>query len=122
MDGLGLLDVTTTLMPVKVTLQRQVRVVGGGAVIGYEIHHGVTQAGPHARPHLEDELGWQQGNVWGVYLHGILENTAYREQFLARLGWQGQTQDWPHFLDAQIDHVADSIRETGWAAHLQMRH
>jgi adenosylcobyric acid synthase len=96
--------------------------VGGGAVIGYEIHHGLTQAGPHVRPHLEDELGWQQGNVWGVYLHGILENTAYRKQFLARLGWQGQTQDWQHFLDAQIDHVADSIRETGWAAHLQMRH
>jgi adenosylcobyric acid synthase len=118
MDGLGLLDVTTTLMPEKVTAQRQVRVIGGGLVAGYEIHHGQTLPGPQARPHLEHELGWQQGNVWGVYLHGILENTAYRQQFLARLGWQGQTQDWAHFLDAQLDHVAQLVQDTGWADHL----
>jgi adenosylcobyric acid synthase len=118
MDGLGLLDVTTTLMPQKVTAQRQVRVVGNGFVSGYEIHHGQTLAGPQARPHLEDGLGWQQGNVLGVYLHGILENTAYRQQFLTRLGWQGQTHDWAGFLDAQIDHVAQLVHDTGWDAHL----
>jgi len=40
-------------------------------------------AGSEARPHLKDDLGWQQGNVWGIYLHGIMENTAYRQRFLA---------------------------------------
>lgn len=116
MVGLGLLDVETTLLPDKTTQQRQVRVVGGGTVRGYEIHHGVTSAGPEARPHLEDDLGWQQGNVWGVYLHGILENTGYRQDFLARLGWQGQTRDWQTFLDTQIDEVARLVAETGWFA------
>lgn len=122
MDGLGLLDVTTTLMPEKVTAQRQVRVLSGtasgGMVSGYEIHHGRTLAGPQARPHLDGELGWQQDNVWGVYLHGILENTPYRQQFLTRLGWLGQTLDWTGFLDAQLDHVAQLVEDTGWTAHL----
>jgi len=116
MAGLGLLDVETTLVPDKTTLQREVCVVDGGTVRGYEIHHGVTIAGPEARPHLTDDLGWQQGNVWGVYLHGILENTDYRQDFLARLGWQGQTRDWHAFLDAQIDVVARHVAATGWFA------
>ena len=89
MDGLGLLDVTTTLMPQKVTAQRQVRVIGDGFVSGYEIHHGQTLAGPQVLPHLEQELGWQ-----------------------------GETHDWNSFLDAQIDHVARLVEDTGWANFL----
>ncbi|MCC7447057.1 MAG: cobyric acid synthase [Anaerolineae bacterium] len=116
MAGLGLLDVETTLLPDKTTQQRDVRVVGGGTVHGYEIHHGVTIAGADARPHLTDDLGWQQGNVWGVYLHGILENTGYRQDFLTRLGWQGQTWDWHTFLDTQIDLMARHVAATGWFA------
>lgn len=118
MAGLGLLNVTTTLLPEKTTLQREVRVISGGVstVKGYEIHHGQTLAGPGARPHLEDGLGWQQGNVWGVYLHGILENTGYRQEFLSRLGWQGQSRDWDSYLDAELDRVAQVISESGWFA------
>jgi adenosylcobyric acid synthase len=112
--GLGLLDISTTLMPQKVTVQREIGVIGGGMVRGYEIHHGHTEAGPYARPHLADNLGWQQGNIWGVYLHGILENTAYRQDFLVRLGWQGQTRDWQAFIDMQLDQVARLIPESGW--------
>jgi adenosylcobyric acid synthase len=116
MLGLGLLDVTTTLLPEKTTLQREARVVGGGLVRGYEIHHGETRAGPGACPHLEDGLGWQQDNVWGVYVHGILENTDYREQFLLQLGWRGPTRDWQKFMTAQLDIVAGLIPESGWFA------
>ncbi len=112
--GLGLLDVKTTLQPDKVTLQRQVRVVDGDIVQGYEIHHGATEAGPGAKPHLADNLGWQQGNVRGIYLHGILENTAYRQTFLARLGWHGRTRDWPVFIEHEIERVARLIPESGW--------
>jgi adenosylcobyric acid synthase len=120
MPGLGLLDVTTTLLPEKVTAQREAHIVsgdvGGGVVRGYEIHHGQTQAGPNVRAHLEAGLGWQQGNVWGVYLHGLLENTAYRQQFLARLGWRGQTRDWQAYLDEQLERVAALIPASGWFA------
>lgn len=114
--GLGLLDVVTTLVPAKTTAQRQVRVIGGGLVRGYEIHHGATRAGEAARPHLEDNLGWEQGNVTGVYLHGLLENTAYRQQFLSRLGWAGQMQDWDALVDAQLDAVAGIVTASGWFA------
>ena len=114
MEGLGLLDVTTTLAPEKITRQKNVRWLDGGQVQGYEIHHGRTQSGPHAHAHLEDDLGWQQGNVCGVYLHGLLENTAYRQHFLAKLGWHGQAADWHAQLDAALDRVAAIIPESGW--------
>jgi cobyric acid synthase len=64
---LGLLDITTTLKPHKITRQREVRCVDGSVVQGYEIHHGETLSSTQAFPHLEDGLGWQQSNVWGVY-------------------------------------------------------
>ncbi|HVO69702.1 MAG TPA: cobyric acid synthase [Aggregatilineaceae bacterium] len=114
--GLGLLDVETTLSPRKVTLQRTVRVIDGEsyAVTGYEIHHGVTCAGPQARPHLADNLGWRQGNIWGIYLHGIMENTAYRQRLLARLGWQGRSRDWYALVDDQLNTLAEVISRSGW--------
>ena len=117
-EGLGLLDVTTTLAPEKVTQQREVRWSEGGLVKGYEIHHGRTEAGPQARPYLEGGLGWQQGNVTGVYLHGLFDHTAYRQQFLAGLGWVGQTRDWHAHLDAALDRVARQVAESGWTAVL----
>jgi len=113
-EGLGLLDVDTTLAPEKTTRQTAVRWLDGGLVHGYEIHHGHTQAGPQASVLLEGGLGWRQGNVCGVYLHGLLENTAYRQQFLSRLGWQGQAGDWNIQLDAALDQVAGVIAESGW--------
>ncbi len=113
--GLGLLDVTTTLAAHKTTRQRRVRwPAGSTTVAGYEIHHGQTGAGPLAQPHLDEGLGWQQGPVVGVYLHGLLENTAYRQWWLERLGWQGQAQDWHARLDAELDRVAAVIEGTGW--------
>jgi adenosylcobyric acid synthase len=113
-DGLGLLDLTTTLGPDKTTRQRQIKWAGAGLLQGYEIHHGQTQAGPLAHIHLEEALGWQQGSIWGVYLHGLMENTAYRQQFLTQLGWQGQAEDWQAILDAQIEKVAALIESSGW--------
>ena len=113
-DGLGLLDLTTTLGADKTTRQRQVDWVGGKQVQGYEIHHGQTEAGPLAQAHLAGQLGWQQGNITGVYLHGRLENTAYRQQFLEQLGWQGQAEDWRAILDDQIEKVAGLVESSGW--------
>jgi adenosylcobyric acid synthase len=112
--GLGLLDVATTLAIDKTTRQRQVRCIDGDLLRGYEIHHGQTAAGPCAQAHLADGLGWQQGNVCGVHLHGLFENTSYRQQFLSRIGWVGQAEDWHARLDLEIDRVAELVHTTGW--------
>ena len=114
LEGLGALDLETTLAAEKVTLQREVTWLEGGRVKGYEIHHGRTQAGRQALPHLADELGWQQGNVRGVYLHGLFENTSYRQHFLRQLGWQGQCDDWHARIDAELDRIARAVAGTGW--------
>ena len=116
--GLGLLDVTTTLESDKTTRQREVRWTGGVPVRGYEIHHGQTNAGPEARVHIEEGLGWQQDNVCGAYLHGLFENTAYRQHFLSQLGWQGQARDWHAQLESELDRVAGRVEATGWFARL----
>ena len=113
LEGLGLLDITTTLMPDKTTRQREVSWMGGGLVRGYEIHHGLTRPGRRVREHLEDGLGWEQGSIRGVYLHGLFENTAYRQDFLSTLGWRGTTRDWNAWLDKEIDRVASLVGASG---------
>jgi adenosylcobyric acid synthase len=121
MKCLGLLDITTTLEPAKTTRQRKVRWIGGEMVEGYEIHHGRTLTGPCVRPHLEDELGWEQDNVRGVYLHGLFENTGYRRIFLQSLGWHGKTEDWRTRLDLEIERIAGLVVSSGWHSKLQAR-
>jgi adenosylcobyric acid synthase len=117
MAGLGLLDLATTLALDKVTRQRQVRWgAGGGMVQGYEIHHGQTQAGARVRPHLAEDLGWQQENITGVYLHGLFENTAYRQHFLMQLGWQGHAEDWRAQVERELDRVAELVETSGWSS------
>ncbi|HEX2912171.1 MAG TPA: cobyric acid synthase [Chloroflexia bacterium] len=117
--GLGLLDLITTLQPAKTTRQREVS-WHGGLLRGYEIHHGETTEGPLVERYLPEGLGWQQGNVWGVYLHGLFENGLFRQQFLGRLGWQGNADskleraDWQEVVDAEIERVAGLITASGW--------
>jgi adenosylcobyric acid synthase len=111
--GLGLLDVTTTLTPQKITRQREIR-WNGSLLRGYEIHHGQTQAGTGVHEYLPDGLGWQQDNVYGVYLHGLFDNAVYRQQFLTHLGWSGQAREWPALVDADLERVARLIDDAGW--------
>jgi adenosylcobyric acid synthase len=86
--GLGLLPLVTVFEPGK-TVRRTSAAFGpltgpwaalsGVAVEGYEIHHGRTSqhTGMAAgRVVMAPGLGWQneQGNVLGVYLHGLFED------------------------------------------------
>ena len=112
--GLGLLDVSTTLLGEKTTLQRQARLADGRLVQGYEIHHGRTTSGPGVRELIHDGLGWSQGSVSGVYLHGLFENTEYRASFLSALGWRGRAEDWHARIDSELDRVAGLFGPGGW--------
>jgi adenosylcobyric acid synthase len=117
-DGLCLLDIETTFGGEKITRRTRVRSTEYGWVEGYEIHVGETTGDAHVETHLAGGLGFRQGNVAGVYLHGLFENTNYRQQFLRSLGCTGTAADWHELISAELDRAADLIEESGWAADL----
>lgn len=106
--GLGLLDLQTEFAPEKTTLLTTFTDAETGYKLeGYEIHHGQTRAGNGVQE-LAAGLLWRQGNVRGTYLHGLLENPAYLEQFL---GWAGLPAPAElDSLDARLDAIAAQVK------------
>lgn len=116
--GLGLLPLVTQFAAQKTVRHTQSRfaaltgawaALSGVQAAGYEIHHGQTlphaamaAAGDVARQALPDGLGWQnaQGNVLGVYLHGLFEDPRVLH---ALFGASAPT------LDTVFDGLADFI-------------
>ena len=102
-EGLGLLDVATTLLPEKMTFQVKAVPLNGleagdGEILsGYEIHMGETERGPSTAPafrilaRLEREMAVEDGavasdrSVWGTYLHGLFDNDGFRRRFIESL-------------------------------------
>lgn len=77
-QGLGLLNVTTTFAPEKVT-RRPRGTAFGHPVTGYEIHHGRVAV------HAGEEFlgGAHEDSVWGTMWHGSLESDAFRRAFVS---------------------------------------
>ncbi len=105
-EGLGLLDVETTMLAGKETHQAEARLLPGGSAVagdcdweltGYEIHMGETTVGAGARPFaaitsrsgeavdVRDGAVSPDGRVFGTYLHGIFDNDGFRSAFLNRI-------------------------------------
>jgi adenosylcobyric acid synthase len=117
--GLGLLPLRTRFAPAKQLrrVRRQLGALQGPwaplahlAVDGYEIHLGQTQPGASAAGGLTDAvpaqpgLGWQQGPVLALYLHGLFENPAVGR---ALFGAPAGPVDDP--LEAVFDRLADAV-------------
>lgn len=95
-DGLQLLDIQTTFTGEKTTTQAIAK-RQDVALHGYEIHMGETTLGTEATPFSkiienngepEDRLDGAvsaDGSVWGTYLHGIFDNTAWTRHLLDQL-------------------------------------
>ncbi|HIC04943.1 MAG TPA: cobyric acid synthase [Nitrospirales bacterium] len=95
-QGLGLLDVETSLAKEKTTLQVEgMCVLNGTRVHGYEIHHGETILQGRAEPfftavrrqdvdcstprsHAHDGARTADGKIWGTTIHALFENFAFR--------------------------------------------
>lgn len=121
-DGLGLLDLTTTFHPDKVTRQRS-GVVMGERVRGYQIYHGRLTLGPGAAPwvHLDDEeegaVELTEARVLATTLHGVFEADAFRATFLTEVGRRAGKTFAPAGVSfhaarqAQADQMADLLAE-----------
>jgi len=91
-DGLGLLDITTTMSGDKsTTLVNGIHCATGTAIQGYEIHLGRSHGPDCARPVLTldgrpDGASSADGRVQGTYVHGLFTGDAFRKAWLANLG------------------------------------
>jgi adenosylcobyric acid synthase len=90
--GLGLLDVTTEMVPDKrLTRETGTFLPTGAPVSGYEIHIGRTDGPDRARGFLRTAQGVEgaaspDGRVLGCYWHGLFAEDRFRADYLARFG------------------------------------
>jgi adenosylcobyric acid synthase len=114
-DGLGLLDVTTTLSPQKRLEPVRGTSDDGAPFAGYEMHMGVTQGPDCTRPFARLLDGTPEGAmsadgcVIGTYVHGLFADDRQRAAWLER------------FAATATIHYDDLIERTldALAAHLE---
>ena len=115
-QGLGLLPLTTHYQAEKRVSPVTARFSGthgtwaalhAVTANGYEIHQGITTLSVNAQQltavlhdELGEPLGWQSGNVLGVYAHGLFESSAVMQALF------GQTT---RTLDTAFDTLADLV-------------
>jgi adenosylcobyric acid synthase len=91
-EGLGLLDVETTLLPDKsLNTVNAIHTGSGLPVTGYEIHLGTTTGADCERPFAKigerlDGATSPNGLVTGTYLHGCMAADEFRKHFLYHIG------------------------------------
>jgi adenosylcobyric acid synthase len=113
-DGLGLLDVATTLSADKRLEAAHGNSSDGAPFAGYEMHMGVTEGPDCARPfaRLADRSPEgamsADGRIIGTYVHGLFADDRQRAAWLARFGGEARVAH-----DDLIEQTLDAL-----AAHL----
>jgi adenosylcobyric acid synthase len=124
--GLGWLDLTTVLLPVKRLSNVSGRLqLEGARVRGYEIHAGRTHGPSLERPAVLLDDGTPDGaispdgRIIATYLHGLFEDTA---ACTALLRWAGLSQprevDHTARREQALDRLADTIERECDLQHL----
>jgi adenosylcobyric acid synthase len=114
-NGLGMLDVMTTLSSEKRLEPARGTTSDGAPFAGYEMHIGVTEGLDRARPFARladgtpDGAVSADGRVIGTYIHGLFADDRQRAAWLMRLG-AGPAQI---VYDDLVEHTLDAL-----AAHL----
>lgn len=113
-EGLGLLDIATTMSSDKSTRQ----VVGihcstGAAVEGYEIHLGRSNGPDCSRPFVmldgrPDGASSRDGRVQGTYVHGLFTGDTFRHAWLANFGTMSSLS-YDARIEAALDALADHL-------------
>ena len=111
-QGLGLLDVETTLTAEKRLEPAQGTTSDGVAYAGYEMHIGETSGPDCARPFAalsgsaSDGAVSEDGRVSGTYIHGLFADDRQRGAWLARLGGVEAEIAYEGAVDATLDRLA----------------
>lgn len=113
-DGLGLLDVQTTLHPTKqLRVENGIDAQFGKLLSGYHMHLGDTLGPSCAKPfaHVDGvtEGARSENNlVCGTYLHGLFASDVFRQAYLSHVkaGIQSAIN-----YDAQVETVLDELAE-----------
>lgn len=115
-DGLGLLDVATTLDYAKQLIPIDgVDALSGSRITGYEMHMGRTVGSdcvrPFARPDGADDGACSSDRrVMGTYLHGLFANDGFRHQFLNGLRRRASSGvDYEASVESALDGLADHL-------------
>ncbi|MGQ9837299.1 MAG: cobyric acid synthase [Cyanobacteriota bacterium] len=126
--GLGLLPLTTSLAPTKVTRQIQTYSLwpSRAPILAYEIHQGSTQAHSAGCCSLfeQENLGWRDpsGRIWGSYLHGLFDNHLWRRQWLnylrQRKGWDLLPELEGHYAQQREELLEELANQ--WQPHLDL--
>jgi adenosylcobyric acid synthase len=113
-NGLGLLDVETTLTGSK-ALREVHGTALGAAFAGYEMHMGETRGPDCDRPVAvltdgrADGAISANGKVMGCYIHGALASTELRAGLMQRLGMASDRADYAATVDGALDAVANAL-------------
>jgi adenosylcobyric acid synthase len=113
-DGLGFLDVETTLDAEKrLEIVSAVHVATGRPISGYEMHLGRSEGADTARPFLTIDGRTEgavsaDGRIAGTYLHGIFAQDGFRRAFIEDLGARHHAA---LGYDASIDQTLDRLAE-----------
>lgn len=138
--GLGLLPIRTTLIETKVTQVTAAQLIfpqlfkhemREDRTSGYEIHLGKTEYQSGAKPlltvrrlHAEDGRSWfdgavsNDGRVIGTYLHGLLDDDAFRHSFIDAARAASQLDPPTAYVnfkaerEARFDRLASHVRQS----------
>jgi adenosylcobyric acid synthase len=120
-EGLGLLDVATTLSNDK-RLEPVSGTTGNGVSFsGYEMHMGVTEGQDRARPFARLTSGSPEGaisadgRVIGTYVHGLFADDRQRTAWLQRFGAGPANIIYEDLIERTLDALAGHL-----AAHLDL--
>jgi adenosylcobyric acid synthase len=121
-EGLGLLDIATTMSADKsTTLVTGTHGASGAAVEGYEIHLGRSEGADCARPLLTidgrpDGATSADGRIQGTYVHGLFTGDAFRKAWLAQFGIASSLA-YEARIETALDALADHLEQ-----HLDIEH
>jgi adenosylcobyric acid synthase len=120
-DGLGMLDVATTLSAEKRLESASGTTSDGTSFVGYEMHMGVTDGPDRARPFARladgslDGAVSADGRVMGTYVHGLFADDRQRAAWLARFGAGPAGIAYDDLVEQTLDALAAHL-----AAHIDL--